>query len=165
MARREAFMYTLHASGGSKMLRASAEAAADEAKLLGIDKPLSLGVTVLTSISQEEFTNELGLNTTIGEHVVTLAKMAKESGLDGVVCSPHEIKDIRACCGNDFLIVTPGVRPAWAATDDQERIMTPKEAIKNGASYLVVGRPITKAEDPVKAANLIVDEMAEALAE
>ena len=165
MARREAFMYTLHASGGSKMLRASAEAAADEAKLLGIDKPLSLGVTVLTSISQEEFTNELGLNTTIGEHVVTLAKMAKESGLDGVVCSPHEIKDIRACCGNDFLIVTPGVRPAWAATDDQERIMTPKEAIKNGASYLVVGRPITKAEDPVKAANLIVDEMAVALAE
>ncbi|MBS1348700.1 MAG: orotidine-5'-phosphate decarboxylase, partial [Firmicutes bacterium] len=74
-------------------------------------------------------------------------------------------KAIRSCCGNDFLIVTPGVRPAWAATDDQERIMTPKEAIKNGASYLVVGRPITKAEDPVKAANLIVEEMAEALAE
>ncbi len=165
MARREAFMYTLHASGGSKMLKAAAVAAAEEAAKLDTVKPLALGVTVLTSISQEDFNEEMGINANISEHVVTLAKIAQKSGLDGVVCSPHEIKAIRAACGNDFLIVTPGVRPAWAASDDQERILTPKEAILNGASYLVVGRPITKAEDPLAAAEMIVEEMAEALAE
>jgi len=165
MARRQAFMYTLHASGGSKMMRASADAAADEAALLGTEKPISLGVTVLTSMSQDEFNGEIGINGSIRDHVVGLAKMAKESGLSGVVCSPQEISAIRACCGEDFIIVTPGVRPAWAATDDQSRIMTPKEAIANGSSYLVVGRPITKAEDPAHAADLIVEEMAEALAE
>ncbi|MDO4580976.1 MAG: orotidine-5'-phosphate decarboxylase [Bacillota bacterium] len=162
MARRQAFMYTMHAGGGSKMLKASAEAVADEAAKLAIEKPLALGVTVLTSISQQEFHDELGLTVSIGEHVLHLAQMAKRSGLDGVVCSPHEIKAIREVCGEDFLIVTPGVRPAWAGSDDQQRIMTPGEAIRMGASYLVVGRPITKAEDPAAAARRIVDEMTEA---
>jgi orotidine-5'-phosphate decarboxylase len=165
MAHRQAYMYTLHASGGSKMMRASAEGAADEAAKLGVERPLSLAVTVLTSISQDDFHHELGVAAGIGEHVVNLSKLAKDSGMDGVVCSPHEIKLIREACGDDFLIVTPGVRPAWAGSDDQERIMTPKEAILNGASYLVVGRPITKAKEPREAARLIVAEMAEALAE
>ena len=165
MARREAYMYTLHASGGSKMLKAAAQAAAEEAKLLGVDKPLSLGVTVLTSMSQKDFTEEMGFNVDIKDHVLNLALMAQKSGLDGIVCSPHEIEAIRQACGKDFLIVTPGVRPKWAGVDDQERIMTPKEAIQKGASYLVVGRPITKADDPHQAAKMIIEEMAQALAE
>lgn len=165
MAQRQAYMYTLHASGGSRMMRASAEGAADEAAKLGYERPLGLAVTVLTSIGPDDFHHDLGVCKSIGEHVVDLSRLAQASGMDGVVCSPHEIKAIREACGDGFLIVTPGVRPQWAASDDQERVMTPKEAILNGASYLVVGRPITKAKDPLEAARLIVTEMAEALAE
>ena len=165
MARRQAFMYTLHAGGGSKMLHSAVEACAEEADKIEVARPLSLAVTVLTSISQEDFEKELGGNGSIKDHVVSLAHTAISAGLDGVVCSPHEIKPIRESCGNDFLIVSPGVRPVWAGTDDQSRIMTPKAAILEGASYLVVGRPITKAKDPVEASRLIVEEMAEALAE
>jgi len=165
MARRQAFMFTMHAGGGSKMLKAAVESCAEEADHLGYERPLSLAVTVLTSISQEAFEQELGGRTSIQEHVARLAKISVEAGLDGVVCSPHEITMVRETCGPDFLIVSPGVRPSWAGHDDQSRIMTPKEAIQQGASYLVVGRPITKAEDPEDAARLIVEEMAEALAE
>ena len=160
MARRQAFMFTLHAGGGSKMLKAAEESLADEAAKIGVAKPLSLGVTVLTSISQDDFEAEMGINKPIVEHVVALAKIAKESGLSGVVCSPKEIRYIREACGEDFIIVTPGVRPTWASADDQKRVMTPGEAIREGASYLVVGRPITKAADPAEAARKIIREMA-----
>ncbi len=165
MARRQAFMFTMHAGGGSKMLKAAVQSCAEEADQLGYERPLALGVTVLTSISQADFEQELGGHDGIQEHVARLAKMGEQAGLDGVVCSPHEIKTVRETCGPGFLIVSPGVRPAWAGHDDQSRIMTPKEAILQGASYLVVGRPITKAENPEDAARLIVTEMAEALAE
>lgn len=165
MARRQAFMYTLHAGGGSKMLKAATQACAEEAAELNLPVPLSLAVTVLTSISQHDFEQEMGGSGSIAQHVVHLAQIAQQSGMNGVVCSPHEIKSIRAACGDQFLIVSPGVRPSWAGSDDQERVMTPKQAILEGASYLVVGRPITKAADPVQAARLIVEEMAEALAE
>ena len=161
MARRQAYLYTLHASGGKKMMQAAAEAAADEAQKLGVPKPLALAVTVLTSISQQEFESEIGVNKLIAEHVVNLAKMAKEAGMDGVVCSPQEITAIRQACGADFLIVTPGVRPAGVSVDDQQRILTPAEAIRQGASHLVVGRPITAAVDPKAAARQIVAEMME----
>jgi orotidine-5'-phosphate decarboxylase len=152
-------MYTMHAGGGFKMLKIAAEAAADEADKLEVERPLALAVTVLTSISQESFEQEMGMQKPIAEHVAALAKMAKEAGMDGVVCSPMEIKVIREACGDDFIIVTPGVRPYWADSDDQSRVMTPTEAIKAGANYLVVGRPIIKAEDPREAARKIVAEM------
>ena len=162
MARRQAFMYTMHAGGGSKMMRIAVEAAAEEAVRLGEKKPLAIAVTVLTSINQSIFEQEMGVKTPIVDHVLALAVLAQQAGMDGVVCSPQEIAPVRAACGDELLIITPGVRPAWAASDDQERIMTPQEAISAGASYLVVGRPITKAEDPRQAARLIVKEMAQA---
>ncbi|MCL1816127.1 MAG: orotidine-5'-phosphate decarboxylase [Clostridiales bacterium] len=159
MARRQAFMYTMHAGGGSKMLATAVRAAAEEASKLGYERPLAIGVTVLTSISQNEFEQEMGMRVPIVDHVVALAKLAQEAGMDGIVCSPKEIAPIRAACGAKLLIVTPGVRPAWAASDDQARVMTPAQAIQAGASYLVVGRPITKAADPKEAARRIVAEM------
>jgi orotidine-5'-phosphate decarboxylase len=159
MARRQAFMYTMHTGGGSKMLRAAVEAAMEEALLLGVEKPLAIGVTVLTSINQSIFEQEMGVKKLIVDHVVALASLASEAGMDGVICSPQEIAPVRAACGEKLLIITPGVRPAWAASDDQARIMTPLEAVRAGASYLVVGRPITKAKDPKEAARRIVEEM------
>ena len=162
MVKRQAFMFTLHASGGSKMMRAAQQALLDEAAQNHLPTPLSLAVTVLTSISQEDFQQEMGVDKPIAQHVVALAKMAKASGLAGVVCSPQEIAAIRQACGKDFLIVTPGVRPVWAGADDQQRITTPAQAIQAGADYLVIGRPITKAADPAAAAEKIALEMAEA---
>ncbi len=162
MVKRQAFMFTLHAGGGSKMMRAAQQALLDEAAQNHLPTPLSLAVTVLTSISQEDFQQEMGVDKPIAQHVVALAKMAKASGLAGVVCSPQEIAAIRQACGKDFLIVTPGVRPVWAGADDQQRITTPAQAIQAGADYLVIGRPITKAADPAAAAEKIALEMAEA---
>ncbi|MCL2495827.1 MAG: orotidine-5'-phosphate decarboxylase [Clostridiales bacterium] len=161
MARRQAFMYTMHAGGGSKMLRTAVEAAAEEAAILEMEKPLAIAVTVLTSINQNAFEQEMGVKIPIVEHVVELAKMAQQAGMDGVVCSPQEIGPVRAACGPDMLIVTPGIRPAWASSNDQERVLTPQAAIKAGASYLVVGRPIITAADPKEAARKIVAEMME----
>ncbi|MCR4963529.1 MAG: orotidine-5'-phosphate decarboxylase [Firmicutes bacterium] len=162
MVRRQAFMFTLHASGGSKMMQAAQQALQEEAEKNGLPQPLSLAVTVLTSISQEDLRQEMGVDKPIAQHVAVLAKLAKQSGLAGVVCSPQEISAIRQTCGKDFLIVTPGVRPTWASADDQQRITTPAQAMQAGADYLVIGRPITKAEDPAAAADKIAREMAEA---
>lgn len=162
MVRIKAFMCNMHASGGLKMMQKATEAAKEEAQALGVDKPITLAVTVLTSISQQVFEEEVGINRPIAEQVVRWAKMAQSAGLEGVVCSPWEITPIREACGENFIIVTPGVRPKWAAANDQERIMTPGEAIRQGASYLVVGRPITAQSDPAEAARRIVAEMEEA---
>ncbi|MEG1500755.1 MAG: orotidine-5'-phosphate decarboxylase [Clostridiales bacterium] len=164
ITRRQAFMFTMHAYGGYKMLKDANDAAREEAQALGIDKPLSLAVTVLTSMSQKVFEEEVGINRPIADQVVAWAKLSQKSGLDGVVCSPWEITSIRQACGDDFIIVTPGVRPSWAASNDQERIMTPKEAVQRGATYLVVGRPITTHHNPKEAARMIVAEMEEAVA-
>jgi orotidine-5'-phosphate decarboxylase len=117
-----------------------------------------LAVTILTS-STEETLKGVGINYPVAEMVVRLAKLAKSAGIDGVVASPQEVGLIRAACGADFLIVTPGVRPAFAAVDDQKRIMTPAEAITAGADYLVIGRPISAAADPIQATGLIIDEI------
>ncbi len=159
---RRAFMFTVHAGGGHTMLETAGIAAKEMAEQLGVTKPLAIAVTVLTSISQQEFEEELGVKRPIEEQVVIWAKMAQAAGLDGVVASPKEIKAIRNACGNDFIIVTPGIRPVWAATNDQSRIMTPKQAVEAGSTYLVIGRPITAHENPVVAARMIVQEMAEA---
>jgi len=156
----QAFIMTLHAGGGKKMLAAAAKAAAESVPENGC-KPLVVAVTVLTSLSQQEFTEEIGVERSIAEQVVIWAKMAKEAGLAGVVASPQEIEVIRQACGPDFVIITPGIRPLWAAANDQSRIMTPKQAVQAGANYLVIGRPITADKEPKAAARRIVEEIME----
>jgi orotidine-5'-phosphate decarboxylase len=145
----------LHALGGAEMMETAATAVRRE---FGDDRPRLLAVTILTS-STAETLREVGIDLPVQEMVLRLARLAREAGMDGVVASPLEIGPIRAACGPDFLIVTPGVRPTFAAADDQKRIMTPAEAVEGGADYLVIGRPIARAADPAAAADLITDEI------
>jgi len=152
------WMLNVHASGGPAMLAAAAKAASATD---GEERPLVLGVTILTSLDEAGLRATLGTTRTLGEQVIHLSLEAKAAGLDGVVASPHEITDIRQACGPGFLIVTPGVRPAGvggAGLDDQRRVLTPGEAIRAGADYVVVGRPILAAKDPVEAAGRIAAE-------
>jgi len=146
----------LHALGGGEMMEAAAKAVQKE--FSGSERPKLLAVTILTS-STETTLRQIGIDHSVQDMVVRLARLAKQSGMDGVVASPLEIELIREACGPDFLIVTPGVRPSFAAVDDQKRIMTPSEAVRAGADYLVIGRPIAKAADPVQAAQMIADEI------
>jgi orotidine-5'-phosphate decarboxylase len=153
-----AWMVNVHASGGSAMMRAAAQAAHDTAAKTGAARPLVVGVTVLTSMDEAALA-EVGTTRRVMEQVVHLARLAKGAGLDGVVASPQEIAAIRAACGPDFHIVTPGIRPAGqAGTDDQARTLTPRDAVAAGATYLVIGRPITAAADPRAAAEAIAAE-------
>jgi len=153
------WMFNVHAAGGSEMMRAAADAAGDEAQKLGIEPPVILGVTVLTSISEHVLHDELSVPVLLENQVTHLAQLSQSAGLDGVVASPHEILSVKAACGPEFLVVTPGVRPKWAAANDQRRIMTPAEAVRNGADYLVVGRAITAAEDRRSASERIISEL------
>ncbi|NLC07919.1 MAG: orotidine-5'-phosphate decarboxylase [Syntrophomonadaceae bacterium] len=162
MTRLGVFMYNLHVAGGQEMMRQTVAATHEEAKAAGVNPPLVLGVTVLTSITPQQLREEIGIDRDLTEQVVKWAKLAQKAGLDGVVASPQEIRAIRQACGPEFLIVTPGVRPAGSQLNDQKRVMTPGEAIAAGASYLVVGRPITEAADPAAAARAIVQEMEKA---
>lgn len=161
LTRHRVFMYNVHAAGGKEMMMKAVEASAAEAQDMAIAKPVIIAVTVLTSIDQDVLTNEVGVYHSVEDQVVHWSRLAKASGMNGVVASPQEIRAIREACGEDFLIITPGVRPIWAAKNDQKRIMTPKEAIEAGASYLVVGRPITAAHDPLEAVHKILAEMEE----
>ena len=154
-------MINVQASGGPAMMRAAAEQVAETAAELNIPRPQLIAVTVLTSMNDTEWA-ALRSTTSIPEQVVHLAKLAQEAGLDGVVASPQEAERIREACGPEFAIVTPGVRPQGAALNDQSRVATPAEALKAGAHYLVVGRPITKAENPRAAALAILEEMRKA---
>ncbi len=154
------WMFNVMATGGKAMMKAAAEATREEAKQQGVDCPLVIAVTLLTSIDQETLERDLlvtGLTTKA--YVVHLAKLAQEAGLDGVVASAEDTAMIREACGPDFIIVNPGIRPAGAEAGDQKRIGTPTSAIIDGANYLVIGRPITKAEDPVAAARAISREI------
>jgi orotidine-5'-phosphate decarboxylase len=153
-------MLTLHTSGGAEMMAAAARAAREESAGTGEQRPTLLGVTVLTSLKDEEL-RRIGFAHAVADQVLRLAVLAKDSGLDGVVCSPHEIESIKRECGDDFLVVTPGIRPAWAAAQDQKRIMTPAEAIGKGADYLVIGRPITGAPSPQEAFLKVLAELEE----
>jgi orotidine-5'-phosphate decarboxylase len=146
-------MLTVHAAGGSKMLRAAVEAAASSP-----GKPLVLAVTVLTSISEEDL-REVGVATSVLEQVQKMARLAQACGCGGVVSSPREARALRQLLGPGAAIVTPGVRPAGSEKGDQARVATPKEAIAAGASHVVVGRPITAAPDPAAAARAILEEM------
>lgn len=158
------FMFNVHASGGLEMMQKAALSTRERAKDVGLPKPILLGVTVLTSI---DAANLKSINVTLApeEQVVGLARLAQQAGLDGVVASPQEISRIREACGPHFVIVTPGIRPAGADVNDQKRIASPGEAVQAGADYLVVGRPITSAVDPVRAAREILAEMEEAYVE
>ncbi|MCB9719652.1 MAG: orotidine-5'-phosphate decarboxylase [Candidatus Omnitrophica bacterium] len=141
---------TLHTQGGPEMLARAAEAAAKQAQINGVTKTLLVGITVLTSDSKTDNIRDL---------VLERARLAQESGLDGVVASVQEAAMIREACGEDFVIVTPGIRPAGAATDDQKRVATPADAAAAGSDFLVVGRPIVKAPDPAQAARDILKQM------
>ncbi len=153
-----ASMLNIHASGGLAMMKAASQAVANKADQLRISRPALIAVTVLTSIDAADWAN-LRHDMGIKEHVVHLAKLAQSAGIDGVVASPQEAEAIRAACGEKFIIVTPGVRPQGAAINDQSRIATPREALKQGAHHLVIGRPITAAADPRTAALEICKEM------
>lgn len=151
-------MMNVHASGGFSMMKAAVTRLREAAAEMQVQVPKLIAVTVLTSIGTEEWVR-LGETEAIENHVVRLAKLAKEAGLDGVVASPYESAAIRQACGDDFLIVTPGIRPAGSSIDDQNRIATPASAIANGSTHIVVGRPVRTAADPVAAAESIIKEM------
>ncbi|MDQ1639423.1 MAG: orotidine-5-phosphate decarboxylase [Pyrinomonadaceae bacterium] len=151
-------MFNVHAVGGGAMMRRTADAVAECAASEGLTRPTILGVTVLTS-SDDATLREIGVQEKADAMVARLAQLAMNSGLDGVVASAREVSLVRAVTKPEFIVVTPGVRPAGAARDDQARVMSPREAIAAGADYLVVGRPIIAASDPARAAKLIVDEM------
>ena len=146
----------LHAMGGLEMMAKTMETL--DKNFSAAERPKVLAITVLTS-SNEETLRGIGIELPVHEMVVKLAMLAQKAGVDGVVASPHEVGLIREACGKDFLVVTPGVRPAFAASNDQKRIMTPADAVKAGADYLVIGRPIAAAENPAAAAQAIVDEI------
>ncbi|SDF28445.1 orotidine-5'-phosphate decarboxylase [Thalassobaculum litoreum] len=148
----------IHASGGPAMMRAAVAANKEAAEKIGIEPPLMIAVTVLTSIDDSDL-DAVGQATPSGDQVKRLALLAKAAGCDGVVCSPHEIAALHAACGEDFTLVVPGIRPADAAEDDQKRKMTPADAVAAGADYIVIGRPITQAADPAAAAKAIAESL------
>ncbi|MBI5026987.1 MAG: orotidine-5'-phosphate decarboxylase [Nitrospirae bacterium] len=161
-ARLGVFMLTVHTMGGMEMMRQCADTLVKFSLKENIQRPGLLGVTILTSINQEILRNELGIGQSINTQVKHLAGLALTAGLDGVIASPTETSMIRAHCGRGFLIVTPGIRPSWSPQDDQKRTMTPKHAIREGADYLVIGRAILSQPNPLRALELIVEEMASA---
>lgn len=146
---------TIHASGGAAMMKAAAEAAAKA----GAERPKLLGVTVLTSLSGEDLAQVGFAKRAMGEQVEAMARLARDNGLDGVICSPHEVAGLRRAMGADFVLMVPGVRPSWSGADDQKRVLTPAEAMRAGATHLVIGRPIYQAKDPVDAARRINAEL------
>lgn len=152
----------VHALGGRAMMEAAARAARESAEELDVERPRVIAVTVLTSLDAKDL-EEVGQKGPPEAQVERLALLAQDCGLDGVVCSPQEIIRLRKACGPDFLLVVPGIRPTWAAAGDQKRIMTPAEAVAAGADILVIGRPITAADDPLAAARRIGAELDAAL--
>lgn len=156
------WLINVHATAGAAAMRAARDAAVDAASRSGVPRPLVIAVTVLTSLDAPAL-RQTGVPGSVEEQVVRLALLARESGLDGVVASAHEIEAIRAACGREFLIVTPGIRPAGAATQDQARVATPGSAVRSGADYLVMGRALTAAEDPRAAAEAAAAEIEAAL--
>jgi orotidine-5'-phosphate decarboxylase len=160
MTRLNCQMFNIHAAGGRAMMSQLSREVQSEAMRCGVPLPLTLAVTVLTSISPQDLQQDMLISSlTVEEVVVKWALAARDCGISGVVCSPQEIAAIRAACGTDFKIVTPGIRPAWAEANDQKRITTPAQAVELGADYIVIGRPITAAADRVFAARKIIAEL------
>ena len=158
-ARMGVSMLNVHTLGGRAMMAAAKEGALRGAQEAGVPAPTVIGVTILTSLGDREVQDELGLTDMGRQAVLRLALLAQEAGLDGVVAAAREVPDIKRLCGTDFVIVTPGVRPTWAAAGDQSRVATPSEALAAGAYYPVVGRPITRAQDPEQALARIASEL------
>lgn len=156
-------IFNVHALGGLDMMRAAAKSASEAAARLGMPAPILLAVTILTSMDQGSLRRELKITRSLRREVCHLARLAQRAGLAGVVASPMEIKVLRRAVRGPFVILTPGVRPLWAGSDDQKRVMTPGEAVSAGADYIVVGRPVLKASDRRAAADKIIKEMEEAL--
>lgn len=153
-------LLTVHAAGGREMLKAAQQAAVLGATAGDQPLPTLLAVTLLTSLNTRSLAFDLKIPLELPEYVLHMALLAKDSGLGGAVCSPQEVEQLRRICGPDFVLVCPGVRPLWAAANDQSRTLTPSNAIKAGASYLVIGRPITDADDPLHAFEQICAEIA-----
>lgn len=151
--------FNVHIQGGSKMLTTTVKVVKETAKKYGIEKPTILGATTLTSCGQRTLTEELKINMNIDEYIIYLAKLAKNSGLDGVIATTTDASKFKQECGQDFIVMCPATRPTWSVVNDQVRVITPTDAIKAGVDYMVIGRPITAAEDRVSAANLILDEI------
>jgi len=147
------WMLNVHASGGRRMMEAAADALANHQQ-----RPYLIAVTVLTSMSQQDLT-ELGINETPANQALKLARLTQMSGLDGIVCSAQEAAIMRKNFADDFILVSPGIRPAGSEADDQRRIMTPSEALAAGSNYLVIGRPVTQAENPLKSLQAITSEI------
>lgn len=145
---------TIHTGGGPAMMRAAAEAAS----MTDLPRPRLLGVTVLTSLDDDDLV-AVGQGVPVLDQARRLAALARSSGLDGIICSPAEVAALRAECGDDFVLMVPGIRPAGSAVGDQKRVMTPRDAVEQGADFLVIGRPITQAPDPAEAARAIVGEL------
>ena len=151
-------MFNVHASGSLEMMRTTEKEVRRVCRQEKRRRPIMLAVTVLTSLNQDDL-QRVGVERKVADQVVRLALLTKEAGMDGVVASPQEVADIRVACGRRFVIVTPGIRPAEANRDDQQRVMTPADAVRAGVDYIVVGRPIIEAKDPVAAARAIVADM------
>jgi orotidine-5'-phosphate decarboxylase len=151
-------MFNVHASGSLDMMRTTVKEVERVCRREKVRRPIMLAVTVLTSLNQDDL-QRLGVEHKVADQVVRLALLTKEAAMDGVVASPHEVADIRSACGPSFVIVTPGIRPADGNRNDQQRVMTPADALRAGVDYIVVGRPILEAQDPVVAARAIVGEM------
>ena len=151
-------MFNVHASGSLEMMRMTVKEVKRVCRQQNLRKPIMLAVTVLTSLNQDDL-ERVGVERKVADQVVRLALLTKEAGMDGVVASPHEVADIREACGRRFVIVTPGIRPSDGNRNDQQRIMTPQDAVRGGVDYIVVGRPIIEAKDPVAAARAIVADM------
>jgi orotidine-5'-phosphate decarboxylase len=158
LVRPNVHVINVHALGGLEMMRAAVDAAGERSDELGITPPYIFAVTILTSIGAEDF-NELGLQGGPGENAIRLAALARDAGCSGVVCSAHEVRDLKRFFGDAFLTLTPGIRPAGSAHGDQKRVTTPAQAVAAGSDYLVVGRPIVEAPDPFAAARAILEEM------
>ena len=151
-------MFNVHASGSLEMMRLTVREVSRVCRQEGLRRPIMLAVTVLTSLNKSDL-QRVGVDGEVADQVIRLALLTRQAGMDGVVASPQEVASIRAACGRRFIIVSPGVRPQRAKRNDQRRVMTPEETIRAGADYIVVGRPIMEAKDPMRAAQEIITEM------
>ncbi|MBP0027117.1 orotidine-5'-phosphate decarboxylase [Roseofilum sp. Guam] len=152
-------LLTVHGVAGRTALQRALEAAREGAESVGLSPPNLLAITLLTSLNSRDLAFDLKVPVELPEYTLQMALLAQESGIQGAVCSPQEATQLRRVCGDEFLLICPGVRPTWAEGGDQRRVMTPQEALKAGASYLVIGRPITAATDPQGAWRRIIDEL------